>query len=292
VTLRLLADEPEALAALAHTEVLYTDLDGTLLGRGGSVLADAEGDPTLVTADAVVRLNRAGFTVVPCSGRNRLQTSEITRLLGWRGFLAELGCVIVSDRGARPVYFIGDWTGEDLRPGETPYRAIERVGAVEALREAFPGRIEYHDPHHLNREVTHVLRGNVETAAAQRVLDALPLPVSITDNGIIHPPATTLVGVGEVHAYHLVPSGARKPRGIDLDLERRMLNPSQAVAIGDSATDVEMAEAVALAVLVANALDDAVALDAAEAYGNVYATRGRGSAGWAEFAEVWMAARG
>jgi len=291
VTVPLLAKEPAALAALRDVEVLYTDLDGTLLGKGGSVFTDVDGTPSLVVAEAIAELNAAGFTIVPCSGRNRLQLSEITRLLGWRGFLAELGCVIVPDRGAEPLYFIGDWTGEEFEPGETPYEAIERVGAVEALREAFPGRIEYHDPHHLDREVTHVLRGNVDAAAAQRVMDALPIPVAIADNGIIHPPATTLVGVGEVHAYHLMPKGVRKPRGIRFDLDRRMLQPAQAMSAGDSTSDVAMAEATAMVVLVANALDDPAVLRAAAAHENVYATAGRGGAGWAELAELWMAAR-
>jgi hypothetical protein len=41
----LLAENPAALDALTRVEVLYTDLDGTLLARGGSVVADGDGLP-------------------------------------------------------------------------------------------------------------------------------------------------------------------------------------------------------------------------------------------------------
>ena len=60
----LLAETPAALEALSHVEILYTDLDGTLLGLGGSLLVDAEGAPALQTAEAVARVNAAGLPVV------------------------------------------------------------------------------------------------------------------------------------------------------------------------------------------------------------------------------------
>ena len=287
-----LSESPEAIEALSGIELLYTDLDGTLLGRGASLLTDSGGSPAITTAEAIVRLNSTDLKAIICSGRNRLQLSEISRVLGWDGFLAELGCVVVSERGAEPLYFMGMWTGDELMVGETPYEAIVRVGAIEALQEAFPGRVEYHDPHHLNREVTHVLRGGLDASAAQEVLDSLPLPIDIVDNGIIHPPRTSLIDVEEVHAYHLIPSGATKPQGIALDLERRGLPAKHVAAIGDSATDVAMAEVASVMVLVRNALDDSVVLSSAEKFDNVYAVAGRNGAGWVEFVDAWMAARG
>jgi hypothetical protein len=39
-----LADSSLARETLARAEVFYTDLDGTLLGRGGSLLRDHDGD--------------------------------------------------------------------------------------------------------------------------------------------------------------------------------------------------------------------------------------------------------
>jgi hydroxymethylpyrimidine pyrophosphatase-like HAD family hydrolase len=63
-------------------------------------------------------------------------------------------------------------------------------------------------------------------------------------------------------------------------------------AIGDSATDVEMADAVALGVLVANAMDDARAVEAAGSRENIAVTQRERGEGWAELASAWLAARG
>ena len=288
----LLTDSPAALEALSRVEVLYTDLDGTLLGLGGSLLVGGEGNPSTATAEAVMRLNIAGLTAVITTGRNRIQTAEISRLLGWRGFIAELGCVIVSDRGAAPEYFTGDWPEGLLEPGDTPFALIERAGALTALARAFPGRIEAHAPYHLDREATHVLRGFLDTGEAQAVLGELEVPVEIVDNGIIHPLATGLADVPEIHAYHLIPSGVTKAGAVAHDIARRGLSPSSAAAIGDSTSDVAMADATALGILVANACEDARVNAQAAQRDNVYAMSRRRGDGWAEFADVWLTARG
>ena len=291
MTIPFLADSPATLDALARVEILYTDLDGTLLGRGGSLLVDGEGRPGLQTAEAVHALNVAGLPAVVTTGRNRVQCTEITRLLGWRGFIAELGCVIVPDRGAEPVYFTGDWANDVLSPAETPYERIVRAGAVEALVRAFPGKLEPHAPYHLNREATVLLRGSLELAEARGVLGELEVGVEIVDNGIIHPLSTGLAGVAEIHAYHLMPPGVTKAGAVALDLARRGIAREHAAAIGDAATDVGLADAVAFAAVVANALADKRVLSAAQERDNVYALTGARGEGWAEFARLWIAAR-
>jgi hydroxymethylpyrimidine pyrophosphatase-like HAD family hydrolase len=270
--------------------MLYSDVDGTLLGRRACLIADGEGVPNLDAVTAIAALNAAGLPVVISSGRNVRQLREITRLLGWSDFIGEMGCVRSYDRGTRVVYDSGDWPAGATLPGETPYEAIVRVGALELLRERFPGLIEYHDPWHLDREVTHVLRGNVPIAEAQALLDTLPLPVTIVDNGIIHPPRTGLVGVTEVHAIHLVPTGTSKQRAVALDLASRGLARDDGIAIGDSAADVEMADAVGMLVIVANGLSDPVLLERARAFDTVVATRASHGSGWAELAAAWLSA--
>ncbi|MDI6711631.1 MAG: HAD hydrolase family protein [Anaerosomatales bacterium] len=276
---------------LARARILFTDVDGTLVGPGGTLLADADGRPSTRTAEAVVAVNRAALPVVITTGRNRMQTAEISRLVGWRAFIAELGCVVQFDRSEEPALLAGDWPSDALMPGETPWQAIVRAGALDALSEAFPGRIEEHAPWHVDRYATHVLRGNVDAHEAQRLLDELPLPIDIVDNGVIRPPRHTLVGVEEIHAYHLVPRGASKTRAIRLVLDRFGLEPEHALAVGDSASDVEMADAVALLVLVANALDDERVRKAVSGRDNVAVTRGRRGDGWAELASAWLEAR-
>ena len=288
----LLTDSPAALDSLARVEIVYTDLDGTLLGIGGSLLVDSDGAASTTAAEAVVRLNAAGLTVVVTTGRNRIQCTEITRLLGWRGFIAELGGVVVTDRDAEPIYLTGDWPSDALLPGETPWAAIERVGATRVLCERFPGRIEPHAPYHYHREATHLVRGHVDVAEAQASLEALELPVRIVDNGVIHPLSTGLVGVDEVHSYHLAPPGVTKVNAIAADIARRGLTREQAAAIGDAPADVEMADATGLCVVVANALNHEGLAEAAAMRDNVCATNGRRGDGWAEFANAWLAARG
>lgn len=282
---------PDLRERLARARILYTDLDGTLLGRGACLLADGSGAPSLDAAAAVTRLNAAGLEVVICSGRNAKQLLEVSRLLGWSDFIAELGTVRSYGRGARKIYDTADWRDAALEDGETPCEAIVRMGALDRLRERFPGLIEYHDPWHLDREVTHVLRGNVPLTESCAMLGELPLPVTLVDNGIIHPPHHTLTGVEDVHAYHLVPSGASKQWGILADMGERGLDPGESIAIGDSAADVAMAEAVGLMVVVANGLDDPVLLEHARGRANVAATRSAHGSGWAELADAWLSAR-
>lgn len=282
---------PDLRARLARIRVLYTDLDGTLLGRGASLFKDGEGRPSLDAASAVLDLNSAGLKAVICSGRNAKQLMEVTRLLGWDDFLAELGCVRSYDRGARRVFDTGVWGDGAAGPGETPYEAISRVGALTRLQTAFPNRIENHDPWHVDRDVTHVLRGSVPLVAAQAVLDGLPLPVTIVDNGIIHPPRHGLLDVDEVHAYHLVPTGVSKPHSIAADLIDRGLEPTQAMAIGDSMADVAMADSVGLMVCVRNGLDDPALVAHARERSNVAATRESFGSGWRELVQAWLASR-
>jgi HAD superfamily hydrolase (TIGR01484 family) len=281
-----------ARAGLANARVLFTDLDGTLLGLRGSLLTDSAGAPSLDAVNAIAALNRAGLSVVVTSGRNARQLRELTRLLDWPDFIGELGCLRSYDRGGIFEFDTGEWPTGALLEGETPYEAIERVGAVAALMDRFRGLIEYHDPWHLDREVTHLVRGNVPIDEAQAVLDDLALPVSIIDNGIIHPRAHGLVGVDEVHAMHLVPTGTNKEASIRAYLSSRGLSPDEAIAVGDSAADMAMADVVGTAFCVANGLADRALVSAAASRPNVAALRGMRGSGWAELAHAWLAARG
>jgi len=282
---------PFALEGLAHTTLAFSDLDGTLLAPGGCVLADAAGAPWLGAVEAIAAVNRARLDVVICTGRNRIQAGEISRLLGWNSFIAELGCIIMYDRRKPAEYLLGDWPDDALLPGETPHQAIERIGALRVLAATFPGKIEEHSPWHTDREVTHVLRGNVNREAAQAALDTMSLPVDIIDNGIINPPLHTLTDVAEVHAYHLVPRGTSKELAVHRMLECRGVTRADTVAIGDSATDVRMMRACGLGVIVANALADERVLAVANGLEHIVATHAERSEGWAEFANAWLTAR-
>src|SRR3954468_8624086 len=100
---------------------VYTDLDGTLLGRGASLFRDGEGKFTLLGARALEACHRAGAEVVPVSGRRRVMLHEDARLLGLRSYVYELGGGMVVD-------------GEEIllvpagANGRTPYQQIEESG--------------------------------------------------------------------------------------------------------------------------------------------------------------------
>jgi phosphoserine phosphatase len=291
-TLTSLTASGAAREALARAEVLYTDLDGTLLGRGGSILTDLDGEPDLTAAEAVAALNGAGLPVVIVSARTACMLKEIARMLAWQDYLAEMGTVRVYGRGADVVYDLGEWDDELTAGGARAYDVIEKSGVVAELMEAFPGGLEYHSPHHADREVTHLLRGRVDDAAAQSVLDASPLPLTWLDNGVVNPPKTGLDMAGRVHAYHVMPRGVDKASAISADLSRRGLTREQAVMIGDSQADLDVREAVGLTVLVANALRSVSVREEAASAEDVVVTEGAAGLGWAELAHAWIAARG
>ena len=289
-------ESPLLREALSRASVLYTDLDGTLVAKGGSVLADAEGVPSIATAEAIVGLNRAGLDVVPVSGRNRLQLRELTQLLGWKTYIAEAGAIIARGTGldAEVVLDTGDWPADTLPPDVTPFAAITASGAYEALVAAFPGHIEHFAPWQLDREVTLLLRGCLDASEAQHVLDSVEPPLDVVDNGQLRSYGTLTCRDMAPHAYHIVPRGVCKARAIALDLAARGLTRADAVAIGDSATDIEMGLSVGATVLVDNAFDSPGVLSALKERGTdgIFRTRARRSEGWAEMARLWLDAHG
>src|SRR5919112_228753 len=76
---------------------VYTDLDGTLLGRGASLFRDADGAFTLLPARALEACHRAGTEVVLKSGRRKAQVMEDARLLGQTSYIFEVGAGLVID---------------------------------------------------------------------------------------------------------------------------------------------------------------------------------------------------
>src|SRR3954469_20648362 len=151
---------------------VYTDLDGTLLGRGASLLRDGDGGFTLLGARALEACFRADAEVVPVSGRRREMLHEDCRLLGLTSYVYELGGGMVIDGDPSPL------------AGEHTYERIAESGAPRLLLERFAGRLEYHEPWHEGREVTHLLRGLVDTDEADSLL---PDDLQLVDNGAISP---------------------------------------------------------------------------------------------------------
>ena len=223
---------------------VYTDLDGTLLGRGASLFRDAEGNFTLLPARALEACHRAGVEVVLKSGRRKAQVMEDARLLGQTSYIYEVGCGIHIDGEDA---FLGE-----LKPREdaTVWQQIEDSGAPRLLLERYAGRLEPHAPWHTGRQFSHLLRGLVDVDEANALL---PDNLRLVDNGDISPKETLLGLEGPPHAYHLIPRGASKAAAVAAHMRARGYAREECMAIGDSIEDMGAAEHVGRFFLVANA---------------------------------------
>ena len=109
---------------------VYTDLDGTLLGRGGSLFRDAEGDFSMLQARALEACHRAGVEVVIMSGRREPQVLEDARLMGQTSYIYEAGCAVMID--GETTILTGDFAARRGRHGLRADRGPR--GARAALR--------------------------------------------------------------------------------------------------------------------------------------------------------------
>ena len=150
---------------------VYTDLDGTLLGRGSSLFRDADGGFSLAQARALEACARAGVEVVIMSGRREPQVHEAARLMGQTSYIYEAGCAFAVDGETTLM------TGE-MQPGEegTIYEQIEHRGVPRRLFEHFEGRLEYHSPWHHGRVLSHLFRGKVVDVAPESLTIELAGP--------------------------------------------------------------------------------------------------------------------
>jgi hypothetical protein len=233
---------------------VYVDLDGTLLGPGASLFSAADGRFSLSAARALEACARADAEVVIYSGRKQSSVFEVARLIGSRAFIFEIGCGMVLDGEL-------EWLTDGVEPSPeagTIFDQIEASGAVELLLSGFAGRLEPHTPWSVQRDVSHLFRGDVSLSAAGDVLSAGGLDwLRLVDNGVI-PEAAALglmPGVDVVRAYHLIPAGASKGRAVARHMQARGYAPSECIACGDSREDLSAADVVGTFWLMANALE-------------------------------------
>ena len=248
---------------------VYTDLDGTLLGRGASLFHDGEGNFTLLAARALEACHRAGVEVVIKSGRRKAQVMEDARLIGQSAYIYEVGSGLVID--GEESFLTGAWQPRD---GKSVHALVEESGAPALLLDRYAGRLEPHAPWHLERQVSHLFRGLVDPGEATRLLDEQgPGDLRLVDNGVISRSETELELPGQPHAYHLVPSQASKANAVAAHMRARGYPPEQCLAVGDSREDLEVAAHVGRFFLVANALERDEGVAAARAsYPNVEVT--------------------
>jgi len=225
---------------------VYTDLDGTLLGRGSSLFRDAEGAFSLAQARALEACARAGAEVVVMSGRREPQVHEAARLMGQTSYIYEAGCAFAID-GEKTLL-----TGE-MRPDENGnvYEQIEDRGVPARLFEHFEGRLEYHSPWHHGRVLSHLFRGKVDVDEANALLgEHGDDDLRLLDNGAIGRPMPAIDG--PTHAYHLVPRQVSKAAAVAAHARARGYDPADCIAVGDSVEDLEVAASVGTFFVVAN----------------------------------------
>jgi hydroxymethylpyrimidine pyrophosphatase-like HAD family hydrolase len=254
--------------------VLYADLDGTLLGPGGSLFRDAGHRPTNLGARAIEACLRADVELVLMSGRGRRSLSEDARLFGQTSFIYEAGACVVLDGEEH-------WLTGDLLPGElTIAEQIERSGAPALLLERYAGRLEYHEPWHVKREVSHLFRGLVDAFEVDELLEAHGhANLRLIDNGVVSRRSEALAALPQVRGYHLSPKLASKATGVAFHRRARGYAREETFAVGDSREDLACAEEVGVFWLVANAVArDPTIAEAVAGRDNVRVTE----AGWGQ----------
>jgi hydroxymethylpyrimidine pyrophosphatase-like HAD family hydrolase len=262
---------------------LYLDLDGTLLGRGASLFHDGDGAISLLGPRAIEACLRADVEIVLMSGRRRAQVAEAARLFGQRAFIFEAGCVLEIDGEQL-------WM-TDLVAGERSVHAqIEESGAPALLLEHYAGRLEYHAPWHVDREISHLFRGSVDAAEADALLaEHGHGNLRLVDNGGVHGPADRL----GMRVYHLIPAGGSKAAAVARHMRARGLRREDTFAAGESREDLAVAGVVGTFWLLANALerDPTMHGDLAATNANVRVTEASHGAGVYEAVVTTLAER-
>jgi hydroxymethylpyrimidine pyrophosphatase-like HAD family hydrolase len=267
---------------------LYVDLDGTLLGPGASLLADGEGGFSLLGVRALEACARAGAEVVIMTGRRQAQAMEDARLIGQGSYIFEAGSCAVIDGEEL-------WLTGDLQPGATTiHDQIEASGAPALLLSEYDGRLEYHDPWHRNREVSHLFRGLVDAFEADELLERHGHgALRLVDNGTVHRRSERLAGLEQIRAYHLVPRGASKANAVARHMRARQYAPEEVIAVGDSREDLGASAHVGTFWFVANAVDkDPTLREAIAGTPNVRVAEASHGAGVYEAVVTTLAARG
>jgi hydroxymethylpyrimidine pyrophosphatase-like HAD family hydrolase len=244
---------------MSAMRALYVDLDGTLLGPDGALFRAADFSFSLAGARAIEACHRAGVEVVLMSGRRKVTVAENARLMAQGSYIFEAGSCLVLD--GEEMWLTG---GYQPQPRASIHDQIGASGAPAMLLETYAGRLEYHDPWHRGREVSHLFRGLVDADEADALLEREGHGgLRLVDNGGVHRRSPALVELEDVRAYHLVPRGASKGNAVARHMRARQIAPAEAVAVGDSREDLATADHVGAFWFVANALERDPSLRAA-----------------------------
>ena len=265
------------------TRIVYTDVDGTLVGPRGSFWHTASRELTAEPATALLELHRSGVPLVLVSGRTHAQLVEAARLLAADGAIAELGALVSWDGGRTTHLLPGELP--ERHAGRAPVEVMAELGIVERLFGRYPGLLEWHAPWHVGHSADAMLRGRVDPLAVDAWLAADGAGwLTLKDNGAL-PASRRMTLAPEAlppRVYHLMPRGVSKGAAVAWDLQRRGIDPADAVAIGDSVSDLEMAPAVGRLWITANGAAVEGMGDRLAAVPNAVVTDAAMGEGWAQ----------
>jgi hydroxymethylpyrimidine pyrophosphatase-like HAD family hydrolase len=264
---------PQERPNVQDLRVVYADLDGTVLGPGGSLFSGPDGRFSLRAVGALRALHEAHVPFVIMSGRTRQGLGEVARVLGAAAYIAEMGALIVERGHPREtlVRNFGAFEG-----GGSPAQAIKRSGAGAFLLERFPRQVEPVAPW---AEAMLMLQGWIDPAEANEALFAAGYGwLELHDNGRMRRRLPGL-DVDEVHALHLLPKGVNKASAVALHRERNAIAAASAIAVGDSPSDLRVSGEVGAFFLVANG---ASSVEGSPVPDNVYITSEAHGDGFAE----------
>jgi hypothetical protein len=159
------------------------------------------------------------------------------------------------------------------------------LGVVAELAAVHPGRLEWHAPWHATHSTDALLRGRVDPLAVDAWLADRGLGwLTLKDNGALPARGRTTLADDPAppRVYHLMPRGLTKGAAIAWDLERRGIAREDAVAIGDSISDLDMAPAVGRLWITANGADVDGMAELMAAVPNATAADAAMGEGWAQ----------
>ena len=269
----------ELAERLRKVRYVITDADGTMF-TGAKATVNTAGEPSAELVQTLVELTRAGVSVIPCTGRNRAMIMEDARVLGFPGWIAEMGGVLCTRQSSQPEwhYFTGRMP-YDEGCGKTPHDVIWETGVIDAMLERWPGHLEtYHDNGvgFEYREVTVAMRGDAPEDEMQDMLDHCGLPLYLSDNGMVD---------------HISAAGVSKGTGIVRFVELAGLAPEEVLGAGDSPADCVIADAVGTFLFMCNGLGHDRAAEELAARDNILVSTKRATDGWVDAMRGLLAAK-
>lgn len=290
----------ELAERLRKVRYVITDADGTMF-TGAKATVDTAGEPSAELVETLVELTKAGVGVIPCTGRNRAMIQEDARVLGFPGWIAEMGGVLCTRQSSNPEwhYFTGTMPYDEAS-GKTPHDVICETGVIDEVLARWPGHLEtYHDNGigFEYREVTVALRGDAPEDDIQDMLDHSGLPLYLSDNGMVD----HISGASElvcdharpegIHTHHITPAGVSKGSGILRFIELAGLEPDEVLGAGDSPADCVIADAVGTFLFMCNGLGHERAEEELAARDNILISTKRATDGWVAAMRGLLAAK-